>query len=94
MKSFKVLIDCDWLLVWTGEALLTPTEIYVKKLLPILKTGRVKAVAHITGGGLLENIPRVLPHSMGVTLDASRWSIPPVFAWIATLGNFIFKSRE
>jgi len=69
-----------------GEALLTPTRIYVKHLLPILKSGRVKAVAHITGGGLIENIPRALPHSIGVTLDATQWSIPPVFAWLATLG--------
>ena len=73
-----------------GEALLTPTRIYVKHLLPILKNGRVKAVAHITGGGLIENIPRVLPDSVSVTLDASQWFIPPVFAWLSTMGISMF----
>lgn len=59
----------------TGELLLTPTKIYSKTLLPILKSGHVKAYAHITGGGLLENIPRVLPSSLGVTLGKT------VYAW-------------
>ncbi|XP_068447002.1 trifunctional purine biosynthetic protein adenosine-3 [Clinocottus analis] len=65
-----------------GEVLLTPTKIYSRLLLPILRGGAVKAYAHITGGGLLENIPRVLPRGLAVDLDASRWSIPPVFSWL------------
>ncbi|KAK2856984.1 hypothetical protein Q5P01_005719 [Channa striata] len=65
-----------------GEVLLTPTKIYSRLLLPILRSRAVKAYAHITGGGLLENIPRVLPQHLAVDLDASRWSIPPVFSWL------------
>ncbi|KAM3857100.1 trifunctional purine biosynthetic protein adenosine-3 [Diretmus argenteus] len=70
-----------------GEVLLTPTKIYSRLLLPVLRSGAVKAYAHITGGGLLENIPRVLPHELAVNLDASRWSIPPVFSWLQKEGG-------
>uniref|UniRef100_A0A3B4ZLN9 ATP-grasp domain-containing protein n=1 Tax=Stegastes partitus TaxID=144197 RepID=A0A3B4ZLN9_9TELE len=70
-----------------GEVLLTPTKIYSRLLLPILRSGAVKAYAHITGGGLLENIPRVLPQELAVDLDASRWSVPPVFSWLYSEGG-------
>ncbi|CAN2387590.1 Trifunctional purine biosynthetic protein adenosine-3 [Pristimantis euphronides] len=70
-----------------GELLLTPTKIYSKTLLPILKSGHVKAYAHITGGGLLENIPRVLPSSLRVTLDALCWKIPGIFSWLQKEGG-------
>ncbi|XP_069616903.1 trifunctional purine biosynthetic protein adenosine-3 [Ranitomeya imitator] len=70
-----------------GEMLLTPTKIYSKALLPVLKSGHVKAYAHITGGGLLENIPRVLPASLGVTLDALCWRIPGIFSWLQKEGG-------
>ncbi|XP_054649072.1 trifunctional purine biosynthetic protein adenosine-3 isoform X1 [Dunckerocampus dactyliophorus] len=70
-----------------GEVLLTPTKIYSRPLLPILRSGAVKAYAHVTGGGLLENIPRVLPRELAVDLDASRWSIPPVFSWLQKEGG-------
>ncbi|KAK5891105.1 hypothetical protein CgunFtcFv8_018395 [Champsocephalus gunnari] len=66
---------------------LTPTKIYSRVLLPILRSGAVKAYAHITGGGLLENIPRVLPQELAVDLDASRWSLPPVFSWLHKEGR-------
>lgn len=66
-----------------AEALLEPTRIYVKPLLAAVRTGHVKAMAHITGGGLLENIPRVLPKGIGVWLSAKSWPVPPVFKWLA-----------
>mgnify|MGYP006421832537 CR=1 FL=1 len=70
-----------------GEALLTPTRIYVQGLRPHIFDGRVRALAHITGGGLIENIPRVLPDGLGVHLDAAQWPLPPVFKWLAEKGD-------
>nr|WP_145680880.1 phosphoribosylformylglycinamidine cyclo-ligase [Azospirillum brasilense] len=70
-----------------GEALLTPTRIYVKSTLAAVRAGTVRAMAHITGGGLIENIPRVLPDGLGVTLDASAWPLPPVFHWLMKTGG-------
>jgi phosphoribosylformylglycinamidine cyclo-ligase len=66
-----------------AEALLEPTRIYVKPLLAAIRTGKVKAMAHITGGGLLENIPRVLPEGLGVWLSTQCWPVPAVFKWLA-----------
>ncbi|KAG8269363.1 hypothetical protein J6590_004657 [Homalodisca vitripennis] len=68
-----------------GEELLTPTKIYVKDVMPFID--KVKAIAHITGGGLVENIPRVLPSDVSVRLDASHWPLPPVFGWLAVAGG-------
>jgi phosphoribosylformylglycinamidine cyclo-ligase len=70
-----------------GEALLEPTRIYVKGTLAAARTGKVKALAHITGGGLLENIPRVLPQGARAGLDAKSWELPPVFRWLAEAGR-------
>ncbi|KAG7209007.1 hypothetical protein KM043_015174 [Ampulex compressa] len=70
-----------------GDELLEPTKIYVKGVLPALRTNLVKAFAHITGGGLTENIPRVLPKDASAVLDANKWTIQPVFGWLATIGN-------
>uniref|UniRef100_A0A8D8UTY1 Trifunctional purine biosynthetic protein adenosine-3 n=1 Tax=Cacopsylla melanoneura TaxID=428564 RepID=A0A8D8UTY1_9HEMI len=70
-----------------GEELLTPTSIYVSRVLPSLKAGRVKAFAHITGGGLVENIPRVLSKKVKVRLNARSWKIHPVFGWLAAMGG-------
>ncbi len=70
-----------------GEALLDPTRIYVKSCLAAIKKSEVKALAHITGGGLIENIPRVLPEGLGVDLYAKSWDLPAVFPWLAKAGG-------
>ncbi|HEX9963977.1 MAG TPA: phosphoribosylformylglycinamidine cyclo-ligase [Allosphingosinicella sp.] len=78
------LFNPDVLLV---EALLAPTRIYVKPLLPLVRGGRVKAMAHITGGGLLENVPRVLPEGLHARIDADSWSQPRLMAFLQAQGN-------
>jgi phosphoribosylformylglycinamidine cyclo-ligase len=71
-----------------AEALLTPTRIYVKPLLAASKaTSNIKALAHITGGGFPENLPRVLPKDFGIALDLSQIPVPPVFRWLAQAGG-------
>jgi phosphoribosylformylglycinamidine cyclo-ligase len=70
-----------------GEALLVPTRLYVRSCLAAVRAGTVKALAHITGGGLVENIPRVLPDGLAAELDASTWPLPPVFRWLHSQGN-------
>ena len=70
-----------------GEALLTPTKIYVKSLLALHHKGLLKAAAHITGGGLPGNLPRVLPEGVTAMVDGSAWVAPPVFSWLARTGN-------
>lgn len=70
-----------------GETLLCPTRIYVKSLLTLLKNVDVHAMAHITGGGLLENIPRVLPSFTQACLNKQQWTMPPIFSWIQEKGQ-------
>lgn len=70
-----------------GEALLDPTRIYVKSCLAAVKAGTLKALAHITGGGLIENVPRVLPEGVVAEIEGSAWSLPPVFKWLAAGGG-------
>jgi phosphoribosylformylglycinamidine cyclo-ligase len=77
------LFDQDQLL---GDLLLEPTRIYVKSLLPLVREGKVRALAHITGGGLLENIPRVLPEAAHAVVDADRWPLPRLFAFLQAGG--------
>ena len=70
-----------------GDALLTPTRIYVPSCLAAARASLVKAMAHITGGGLVENLPRMLPDGMALDLDAGAWPISPVIAWLAETGG-------
>ena len=70
-----------------GEVLLEPTRIYVRSLLPLVQEARVKGLAHITGGGLLENIPRVLPDNCHAIIDAGRWQLPAVFSLLQSGGH-------
>ncbi|MBV1701633.1 MAG: phosphoribosylformylglycinamidine cyclo-ligase [Hyphomicrobiales bacterium] len=71
-----------------GEALLIPTRIYVKPLLKVIReTGDIKALAHITGGGFPDNIPRVLPKGLSAVLDLGSIKVPPVFKWLAKTGG-------
>lgn len=70
-----------------ADALMVPTRIYVSALRELFKTTPVHALAHITGGGLLENIPRVLPEHTKALIDTSRWPMPAVFAWLQEGGN-------
>jgi phosphoribosylformylglycinamidine cyclo-ligase len=78
------LFDQDQILI---DALLEPTRIYVKSLLPIVRSGRIAALAHITGGGLLENIPRVLPEGLHARVDADLWPQPRLMAFLQAQGN-------
>ncbi len=78
------LFDQDRLLI---EILLEPTRIYVRSLLPVIRQGGIHAVAHITGGGLLENIPRVLPRNLHAVVDADSWPQPRLMAFLQAQGN-------
>ena len=70
-----------------GDALLAPTRIYVKSLLQLMQSVNLHALAHITGGGLLENLPRVMPSNTQAVIDGNSWQIPAVFEWLQQKGN-------
>jgi phosphoribosylformylglycinamidine cyclo-ligase len=70
-----------------AEALLTPTRIYVKSALAAIRLGGVHGLAHITGGGLIENVPRVIPDGLTAEIDLTSWPWPPVFRWLAKAGG-------
>ena len=72
-----------------GEALLTPTRLYVSLLLPLIKAKLIKGMAHITGGGLLDNLPRVLPDNVQANIDFEKnnWKLPSVFQWLQSQAN-------
>ena len=79
--------DLDLGGVTLADALMAPTTIYVKPILELLKAQPVHGMAHITGGGLKENIIRVVPDGLGIALDANSWRLPPVFDWLQREGN-------
>lgn len=79
--------DCPFGEGSLGENLLTPTRLYVKQALAAVRAGGVHALAHITGGGLTENLPRVLPDDLGADIDLSSWELPGVFKWMAETGG-------
>ncbi|KAG4303939.1 hypothetical protein PORY_002683 [Pneumocystis oryctolagi] len=70
-----------------GLSLLTPTKIYVKSLLNLIRKGIIKGIAHITGGGLIENIPRILPDNLMSEIDVTSWKLPEIFYWLKKAGN-------
>ncbi len=79
--------DCPFAAGSLGAELLAPTRLYVKQALKAVRAGGVHALAHITGGGLTENLPRVLPEGLGAQIDLSAWALPPVFRWLAETAN-------
>jgi phosphoribosylformylglycinamidine cyclo-ligase len=70
-----------------GEALLAPTRLYVKQALAAIRAGGVHGLAHVTGGGITENPPRLLPEGLACEIDLSAWTLPPVFRWLAETAN-------
>ncbi len=79
--------DCPFSDGTLGEALLLPTRLYVRQSLAAIRAGGVHALAHITGGGLTENLPRVLPEALGCEIRLGSWPLPPVFRWLAEAGG-------
>ncbi|WP_281967402.1 phosphoribosylformylglycinamidine cyclo-ligase [Roseovarius nanhaiticus] len=79
--------ECPWGEGTLGAALLTPTRLYVKPALAAIRAGGVHALAHITGGGLTENLPRVLPEDLGADIDLGAWDLPGVFGWLRETGS-------
>ena len=70
-----------------AQALMAPTRIYIKSVLPQIKAGRIKGAAHITGGGLIENPPRAIAEGLEAKFDWDAWALPPVFQWLAEVGG-------
>jgi len=79
--------DCPWGPGPLGSALLVPTRLYVTQVLAAIRAGGVHGLAHVTGGGLTENLPRVLPEGLGAEVDLDSWALPPVFRWLADQGG-------
>lgn len=93
--GFKYSDQCPWDKSLTlGEAIIVPTELYAPAVSALLKKHgkNIKGMSHITGGGLLENIPRVVPQGLKMELDESAWALPPVFQWLRDKGNIDARS--
>jgi phosphoribosylformylglycinamidine cyclo-ligase len=87
IEKSKSRLDQTFEQTTLGATLLTPTKIYVKTLLALLKTAEIHGMAHITGGGLLENIPRILPNHTQAVINTKSWQWPSIFEWLQTQGN-------
>ena len=70
-----------------GDALLEPHRSYLPVIRPLLEATRIKGMAHITGGGITDNLPRILPHGTGAVVDGSSWTVPPLFTWLRRSGD-------
>jgi len=70
-----------------GDALLEPHRSYLAAIAPSLDSGHIKAMAHITGGGITDNLPRVLPQGVAAVIDRTSWEVPAIFAWLAENGR-------
>ncbi len=70
-----------------GDALLAPHRSYLPVIRPLLEATRIKGMAHITGGGITDNLPRILPHGTAAVVDASTWTVPPIFTWLRQAGD-------
>lgn len=77
-----------------GEALMRPTRIYVRDVLPLMKSGLIKGAAHITGGGLIENPPRAVAEALRPDFDWNAWTQPPVFEWLAETGGIAVEEMR
>jgi phosphoribosylformylglycinamidine cyclo-ligase len=77
-----------------GEALMRPTRIYVRDVLPLMRSGLIKGAAHITGGGLIENPPRAIAGGLRPAFNWNAWSLPPVFEWLATTGGIAVEEMR
>lgn len=78
---------CPWGTGTLGEALLTPTRLYTKGAVAAIREDAIHGLAHITGGGLTENLPRAIPDGLGVNVDLTAWRLPPVFEWLSSQGG-------
>ena len=87
LDTNKIDLDADYEQSTLGRTLLEPTRIYVKPILSLLNKLPVHALAHITGGGLLNNIPRVLPSGLGADIEGNSWQAPTIFGWLQKQGN-------
>lgn len=87
LQQNNISLDSKFNNYTIGEALIEPTKIYVKSCIDAIKTSKVKALAHITGGGLVENLPRVLNHDISINIDYASWDMPEIFKMLQKLGN-------
>jgi phosphoribosylformylglycinamidine cyclo-ligase len=70
-----------------GEVLLTPHRSYLPVIRPLLSSGLIKGMAHITGGGITDNLPRIIPAGLHASIDRSSWTVPPIFRWLQQTGH-------